>query len=57
MPLLAYPRPIVCGHYEVREPLVTPARICLDTAAYRTEVLTALQMETRTLVQVSRAAP
>ena len=46
-----------CGHYELREPMVTPVRICLDTAAYRTGVLTALQMEIHTLVQFSRAPP
>ena len=49
-----YSKPIVCGHYELKEPLVTPERICLDIAAYRTGVLSAMRMETRELIQVSQ---
>ncbi|HUY75521.1 MAG TPA: metallophosphoesterase [Ktedonobacterales bacterium] len=47
-------KPVVCGHYEVEEPVVTPIRICLDTAAYRTGVLSALELATPTLYSVRR---
>lgn len=46
---------VVCGHYEVAMPVITPFRICLDTAAYRTGILSALEMSTRTLLTVTRA--
>lgn len=51
---IRYSKPIVFGHYELKELLITRARICLDTAAYRTGVLTAMQMETQELIQVQR---
>lgn len=51
---LRYPKSIVFGHYEVDEPLITPQRICLDTAGYRTGALTAMWMETRKVIQVRR---
>lgn len=47
-------KPVVFGHTELNEPLVTPTKIGLDTAAYRTGTLTAMRMPTRELIQVHR---
>ena len=47
-------KPVICGHYEVDAPVITPIRICLDTAAYRTGVLHALEVSTHTLVSLRR---
>ncbi len=49
-------KPVVFGHWELAAPPITPTKIGLDTAAWRTGVLTALQMETRQVVQVRRDA-
>lgn len=46
---------VVCGHYEVAQPLVTRTKVCLDTAAYRTGILTAMRMQDRGLIQVCRS--
>jgi serine/threonine protein phosphatase 1 len=45
-------KPVIFGHYELAEPLVTPTKIGLDTAAWRTGRLTALQVETRQIIQI-----
>jgi len=45
-------KPVICGHYEVEQPVITPTRMCLDTAAYRTGVLCALEVATRRLFSV-----
>jgi serine/threonine protein phosphatase 1 len=50
-----YSKPIVFEHYEVVKSLVTPQRICMYTAGYRTGVLTAIYMESREMIQVKRA--
>jgi serine/threonine protein phosphatase 1 len=47
-------KPVIFGHEEFDEPLITPTRIGLDTAAYRSGVLTGLRVEDRALVQVRR---
>ncbi len=47
-------KPVVFGHWELAAPLITATKIGLDTAAWRSGVLTALQMETRQVVQVRR---
>jgi serine/threonine protein phosphatase 1 len=47
--------PVVFGHYELPQPLVTPTQIGLDTAAYRTGVLTAIRIEDRHLFQTPQA--
>jgi serine/threonine protein phosphatase 1 len=47
-------KPVVFGHQEVEEPLLTPTKVGLDTAAYRTGVLTGLRVEDRALVQARR---
>ncbi len=44
-------KPVVFGHYELAQPLVTPTKIGLDTAAYRTGILTAMRIEDRQIVQ------
>ncbi len=46
---------VVCGHYELAQPLVTRTKVCLDTAAYRTGSLTAMRMHDRALVEVCRS--
>ena len=46
--------PVIFGHEELEEPLITPTKIGLDTAAYRSGVLTALRVRDRVLVQVRR---
>jgi serine/threonine protein phosphatase 1 len=45
-------KPVIFGHYELSDPLVTPTKIGLDTAAWRTGRLTALQVETRQIIQI-----
>ncbi len=45
---------IVCGHYEVEAPVVRQSVICVDTAAYRSGVLTAVRVQDRQLFQVRR---
>jgi serine/threonine protein phosphatase 1 len=47
-------KPVIFGHEELLEPLITPTKIGLDTAAYRSGVLTALRVADRTLIQVHR---
>jgi serine/threonine protein phosphatase 1 len=50
-------KPVVFGHYEVLDeeghpaPFVSAQRICVDTAAWRTAVLTAIQLPDRRLYQ------
>ena len=48
-------KPVIFGHYELDEPLVTRTKIGLDTGAWRTGILTALQVETREIIQVGRS--
>jgi serine/threonine protein phosphatase 1 len=50
-------KPVVFGHWELETPLITHTKIGLDTAAWRTGVLTAMQMETGQIVQVQRKTP
>jgi serine/threonine protein phosphatase 1 len=47
-------KPVIFGHEELEEPLITPTKIGLDTAAYRSGVLTGLRVRDRVLVQVRR---
>ena len=47
-------KPVVCGHYEVDDPVITAISICMDTAAYRTGMLSAVEIATRTLYSVRR---
>jgi serine/threonine protein phosphatase 1 len=47
-------KPVIFGHYELPEPLITPTKIGLDTAAYRTGILTALDVVTRRIIQATR---
>jgi serine/threonine protein phosphatase 1 len=48
-------KPVIFGHYEVSEPVITPTQIGIDTAAYRSGILTAIIMPERRIVQVTRA--
>ena len=54
-PASRWGKPVVFGHYELPAPLVTDALIGLDTAAYRTGVLTALRIEDRQIYQTTCA--
>jgi serine/threonine protein phosphatase 1 len=47
-------KPVVFGHYELAEPLITPTKIGLDTAAYRTGILTAMDIVERRIIQATR---
>lgn len=47
-------KPVIVGHYEVDAPLLTPTKMGLDTAAWRTGRLTALQVETRQIIACTR---
>jgi serine/threonine protein phosphatase 1 len=47
-------KPVIFGHEEFDEPLITATKIGLDTAAYRSGVLTGLRVADRALVQVRR---
>jgi serine/threonine protein phosphatase 1 len=47
---------VIFGHYELEELLITHTKIGLDTAAWRTGIVTALQVETRTIIQVARSS-
>jgi serine/threonine protein phosphatase 1 len=49
-------KPVIFGHYELEEPLITHTKIGLDTAAWRSGVLNALHVERRTLIQATRAS-
>ncbi|HEY7339972.1 MAG TPA: hypothetical protein VH591_03760 [Ktedonobacterales bacterium] len=44
-------KPVVFGHEEFDEPVITPTKIGLDTAAYRSGVLTGLRVADRVLLQ------
>lgn len=46
-------KPVVFGHYEFEEPLITRTKIGLDTAAYRTGVLTAMRMQDQRIMHVT----
>ncbi|HLY30339.1 MAG TPA: metallophosphoesterase [Ktedonobacterales bacterium] len=48
-------KPVVFGHYEFEEPLITHTKIGLDTGAYRTGVLTAMRLQDRQIFQARRA--
>lgn len=50
-------KPVVFGHVEFHEPLLTPTKIGVDTAAYRRGVLTAVRLPDRRLFQVRSAPP
>lgn len=47
-------KPVVFGHYELAEPLMTPTKQGIDTAAYRTGCLTALDVRERRIIQAAR---
>lgn len=47
-------KPIVFGHYELTEPLLTLTKMGIDTAAYRTGRLTALDVRERRVIQATR---
>lgn len=47
-------KPVIFGHFELAQPLITPTKIGLDTAAYRTGVLTAFDVAQQRVIQVSR---
>jgi hypothetical protein len=44
------------GHYELEAPLLSSTKIGLDTAAWRSGVLTALHVEARIIIQATRAS-
>lgn len=52
-PLSRWGLPVVFGHYELTEPLITDTLIGIDTAAYRTGILTAIRIEDRHIFQTS----
>jgi serine/threonine protein phosphatase 1 len=45
---------IVFGHYELAVPLVQSTKVGIDTAAYRTDTLTAVRFPVCAIVQVNR---
>jgi serine/threonine protein phosphatase 1 len=47
-------KPIVFGHFELTKPLITATKIGLDTAAYRTGILTAMGIIERRIIQVKK---
>jgi serine/threonine protein phosphatase 1 len=47
-------KPVVFGHYEFAEPLLTRTKMGIDTAAYRTGILTALDVRERCIIQAAR---
>jgi len=47
-------KPVIFGHYELPQPLLTRTKIGLDTAAYRTGILTALDVAERRIIQAAR---
>ncbi len=47
-------KPVVFGHREVREPLLQPNKIGIDTGAYRTGVLSAVRLPDRAIFQARR---
>lgn len=47
-------KPVVFGHYELTEPLLTPTKMGIDTAAYRTNILTALDVREGRIIQAAR---
>jgi serine/threonine protein phosphatase 1 len=47
-------KPVVFGHYEMSEPLLTSTKMGIDTAAYRTGILTALDVRERRIIQATR---
>ncbi len=49
-------KPVIFGHYQLDEPLITRTKIGLDTGAWRTGILTALHVETRAIIQVARSS-
>ena len=49
-------KPVIFGRYEQEAPLITPTKMGLDTAAWRSGVLTALHVETRTIIQATRSS-
>ena len=49
-------KPVIFGHVELEEPLITPTKIGLDTAAWRSGVPTALHVETRSIIQTTRTS-
>lgn len=47
-------KPVVFGHFELAQPLITQTKIGLDTAAYRTGVLTAFDVAQKQILQAAR---
>jgi serine/threonine protein phosphatase 1 len=47
-------KPVIFGHYELPKPLITPTKIGIDTAAYRTGILTAFDVVERNVIQKTR---
>jgi serine/threonine protein phosphatase 1 len=48
-------KPVVFGHYEYEVPLITDTKICMDTAGYRTGVLSAVRMNDRAIFRAIRS--
>jgi serine/threonine protein phosphatase 1 len=47
-------KPVVFGHWQLREPLLAPNKIGIDTGAYHTGVLTAVRLPDRAIFQARR---
>ncbi len=50
-------KPVVVGHYPLPAPLITSRRICIDTRARDTGILTAVRLPDRALFQTPPRAP
>lgn len=48
---------VVCGHWNEGEPLVLSNKICVDTGAYETGILTAIRLPDRQLFQAQLELP
>ncbi|HLZ62691.1 MAG TPA: metallophosphoesterase [Ktedonosporobacter sp.] len=47
-------KPVVFGHWQMKEPLVEPNKIGVDTGAYKSGILTAVRLPDRQIFQVRR---
>lgn len=47
-------KPVVFGHWEVEEPNIRPYKIGIDTGAWHTGILTAIQLPSRQIFQAKR---
>jgi serine/threonine protein phosphatase 1 len=50
-------KPVIFGHYELPDPLVSRTKIGLDTGAWRTGVLTGFHVETHRIIQAIHLRP